>query len=274
MVVNTVSTLEHLVNSWDTSAVNNSNKNLGEEGEVFLKAFLVQQMSLGNEIKFFGKINSLDFGPGFTVPEWKTEYSQMLNSMDYQGLKKIFPKAPGTYKADIGINGKNYSVKYKGGARSAIVNHTNRKGFLRVCEEVGVGMDQLDSIIREYWEKREAGVITEDVSNSNLQSPFRNHKEYLENFLRYFLFEGTGGRDSKFKADAFIEFSNPKDPETYNILSKEDVINHVWDSLVFSVRSKKGMPLKYNPELNADLSAWVRYRPGDEYPKGALHIRS
>lgn len=254
--------------------MNNSQRNLGEEGEVFLKAFLVQQMSLGKEVGPFGLITSLNFGPGLVAPEWQPEYNQLLELMDYNGLKRIFPKAPGTYKADIGINGKNYSVKYKGGARSAIVNHTNRKGFLRVCDQIKLEIGPLDKMVDEYWKKRESGLIMEDISNSNPESPFKDHKEYLESVIKYFLFDGTGGKDSGFKADSFLEFSNPIDPTTYRILSKDDVVSYVWDSLVFSLRSKKGMPSKYDPELNADLTAWVRYRPGDEYPKGALHIRT
>lgn len=254
--------------------LNNLPKNLGEEGEVFLKAFLVKQFKLKREIGLLGLIKELDFGPGVTVPEWKSEYNQMLESFDYDALKKIFRKAPNGCKADVGINGINYSVKYTGGARSAIVNHTNRKGFLRVCEQIKLPIGPLDNMIREYWEKRESGLIMEDVANSSLESPFRNRREYLEPIIEYFLFEGTGSRDSFFKADGLLKFGNPTDPTTYKFLSKDAAVDDIWDLLVFSVRNKKGMPVRYDAQLHADLAPWVRYRPGDTLPKGALHIRT
>jgi hypothetical protein len=259
---------------WNTPSVTNSSRNLGEEGEVFLKVFLVQQVHFGQKVGIFGKITSLDFGPSTRVPKWKQKYAKMLASGDYQGLRSVFQKAPGRYKADVGINGKNYSVKYVGGARSAIVNHTSRKGFLRVCVHIGVDIKPLDVMVSEYWKKREEGIITEDILNSNPESPFASHKKYLKNILKYFLFDGTGEKDSEFRADGIIEFSDPLDPSTYKILSKDDVIDHMWSSLVFSLRSKKGMPKTYDPKKHANLLPWVRFRPGDAYPKGALHIRS
>ncbi|MFA7193788.1 MAG: hypothetical protein WC087_02640 [Candidatus Paceibacterota bacterium] len=252
----------------------NLGRNVGEEGEVFFKAFILQQMDLGNTIHPFGKIVSIDFGPALSIPKWLPKYNKLLAAKDYVSLKSIFPKAPGGYKADIGINGVNYSLKYKGGAKSAIVNHTSRRGFLRICDHLGLDIKTLDNIINEYWIKREAGLITEDVSNSHPESPFKNHENYLDSILKYFLFDGTGSKDSEFKADKVIVFSDPLDSSTYNILSKDDVVNHIWDSLVFSLRSKKGMPSNYSSEVDGDLTPWIRYRPGDENPKGALHIRT
>lgn len=259
---------------WDTLHMSKLTRNMGEEGEVFFKAFIIQQMYLRNAVYPFGKIESIDFGPGLLVPEWLPEYNKLLSTFDYSSLREIFPKAPSDYKADIGINGIRYSLKYKGLAKSSIVNHTTRRGFLRVCNFLKIDIKPLDNMIDEYWIKRESGLIKEDVNNSNSESPFKNHEDYLDNILKYFLFEGTGSKESKFKADKVIVFSDPFNPLTYSVLSKDVVIKHIWDNLVFSLRSKKGMPKIYNPDTHKDLAPWVRYRPGDEHPKGALHIRN
>lgn len=249
-------------------------RNSGEENEIFFKTFLLQQKSNGIPVKGFGVIESLDFGPTFDVPEWLPEYSVFLSERNYNALKDIFPKAPANYKADVDINGKRYSVKFSGAAKAAIVNHTNRKGFLRVCEHLDISIEPLDSIISDYWTKRELGTIKEDVSNTDAESPFKDHKEYLKDILKYFLFEGTGSKNSEFQADLVLEFSDATNPESYNIFTREDVIDYMWDTLVFSLRSKKGMPISYDPDINSELVPWVRYRPGDEFPKGALHIRN
>lgn len=252
-------------------------RNLGEQNEIFLKAFLLHVFSKKIPIIINGEsvlINSLSFGPNINLPVWKDEYALLLENGDYLSLKKIFPKAPTSFKADLEINGVRYSVKYSNSARSAIVNHTNRKGFLRVCGHLGISIEKLDKIISEYWEKREKGEIMEDIINSNSSSPFANNKDCIAPLLEYFLFDGTGSKDSRFPADKVLVFSDPTNPSTYKIYSRQDVVNQIWDKLVFSVRSKKGMPNAYTKEKYPELDKWVRYRPGDNYPKGALHIRT
>ncbi len=248
--------------------------NKGEQNEILFKAFLLQEMNEKRPVGLLGLIESLDFGGGYETPKWNPRYSKLIINNDYEALNKILPKAPPLYKADLGINGKNYSLKYTGAAKPAIVNHTSRKGFKRVCEQIGVEIETLDSIITEYWEKREAGIISEDVKNSDPNSPFKSHMEYLTPILKYFLFEGTAGKDSKFPADFVLEFSNATDPKTYIIHTKGEVVKNLWDKLVFSIRSKKGMPRNYDPKEDPDIAPWVRYIPGKPDPKGALHIRS
>lgn len=250
----------------------NRSRNRGEENELFLKAFLLQQMFLGNSIPPFGRIADLSFGPGYPVPEWKTKYNALLS--DYEALRQLLPKAPTGYKADFGINGKAYSAKYTNAAKSALVNHTARPGFKRVCEEVNADISFLDQLVEDYWEKREAGIIMEDISNADEKSPFRDHKEYFKPILSYFLFKGTGSKASEYQADFVLKFADPFNPNTYQILSQNEIVDEVWPTLVFSIRSKKGMPTSYSPEAYPDVAPWVRYRPGDTNPKGALHIRS
>ena len=249
-------------------------RNRGEENEVLLKAFLLQQMSLGNAVHPFGIIKKLSFGPDYEVPDWSTKYDLFLSKRDYGSLKEILPKAPTGYKADLGINGQAFSVKYTNAAKTALVNHTARPGFKRVCEEVDVDIQLLDSMIEEYWNKRQAGIIMEDVSNSDSNSPFAPSQDYFERILKYFLFQGTGSKDSIYPADYILKFDDPLNPKSYQIIAPDEAVAEVWSSLVFSVRSKKGMPQNYSSKTHPEIEPWVGYMPGNPNPKGALHIRS
>ena len=44
----------------------------------------------------------------------------------------------------------------------------------------------LDEMIKEYWNLRKSGKITEDITNTSPISPFRKYKEYLKPILEYF----------------------------------------------------------------------------------------
>ncbi len=252
-------------------------RNRGEEYEVFLKTYLLMKYTKGQPISGkhnIGKIEQLSFSPDGDLPEWKNEYELMLKKRDYIGLKKVFPKAPTGSKADLEINYIKYSVKNSLGAKSAIVNHTNRKGFLRIFELLKMDITKLDKIIDEYWIKRKQGIIREDTSNSSEDSPFREHKEYLKPIIEYFLFTGTGSNDSEYQADKMLIFDEPENTENYKILEKSEAVDLLWPSLVFSLRSKKGMPSKYTKEDCPEIAPWVNYVERNEFPKGALHIRS
>lgn len=262
--------------------------NKGEENEVLLKAFLVRCFYFGkvienapDEIKF---IESVGFGPEIEVPEWNNTYNDLLDSKNYEKLKKIFGKAKTSFKADISLNGVNYSLKYGNAAKSAMINHTAREGFLNVCKKLNMDIAPLDKIIKKYWELRNSGEITEDITNSTPLCPFKKHKEYLKPILEYFFFRGTGKLgDSPFPADKILVFTNPFDPKTYKILNLAEAVDSVWDNLTFSMRSKKGMPVRivegkevdaYSSETHPLLAPWAEYRNGDAFPKGSLHVRA
>ncbi len=267
--------------------------NKGEENEVVLKAFLAkchfQYVHGGVEMKDgpeeFRKITQLNFGPDINIPVWLTEYDEWLDNRDYVKLKKVFGKAKTSFKADIGINGVNYSVKFGNSAKAAMINHTSRDGFINVCKRLNIDIAPLDEMIREYWSLRKSGKITEDITNSSQLSPFKKHKEYLKPILEYFFFKGTGKRgDSDFPADKLLIFKNAFDPSTYKIISLDEAVDSVWDNLTFSMRSKKGMPTKkvagqlvdlYSSAKYPMLAPWVEYRSDEaKFPKGALHVRS
>lgn len=253
-------------------------RNVGEQNEVFLKAYLLRMFYKREPLigpHNIGLIYSLKFSPDGVLPEWKDEYENFLKRRNYKKLKDIFTKAPTGSKADLEINGIRYSVKNSLGAKSALVNHTSRRGFLKVFLHLGLDIHGLDEIINEYWEKRIAGAIMEDINNQDENSPFSKHKEYLRPVLEYFLFTGTGKGESNFPADAMLIFGEPDDPTSYQILNKKQAVDGLWDNLTFSIRSKKGMPSSYDPKEDSDIAPWVRFYPHkNSPPKGALHIRS
>ena len=177
-------------------------------------------------------------------------------------------------KSDVFLNGAGYSIKYTDGAPPALINHTNRVGWEQAASHAGINISSLDLLIDDYWNKRINGFIKEDVANSNPNSPFSNHLSTLKPFLDYFCFEGSGKKVSDHPAQCIIEFSDPCDITTWKEFSKANYINTVWSNLVFSIRSKKGMP----PNISSlDLAKrnsilkWSRDFQGGL--RGALHVR-
>ncbi|NLE05562.1 MAG: hypothetical protein GX638_12280, partial [Crenarchaeota archaeon] len=176
-------------------------------------------------------------------------------------------------KADVYINNIGYSVKSLQSAPPALVNHTARDGWERACSYVNESIVELDNIIKEYWEKRNSGIISEDIRNSNPLSPFRNHKEYMTKILNYFLFTGSGSRISPSPAEYILEFDNPLNTKTWSIY-KDEYLDKFWNNLIFSLRSSKGMgnyPNIKDPNKKASMEKWTVLYEGAY--KGALHVR-
>jgi len=185
-------------------------------------------------------------------------------------------KAPTGAKRDVSINGKGYSLKST--ARPAIVNHTSREKWIRVCNTVGVEITMLDEMVSEYWRLRTDRKIGEDVATSNHHCPFGNTAErlsYLKALINYFLFDGTGSKDSSYPADYILEFDHPLAVTTWKILDRDSAFKSMWPRMIFSVRSKRGMPTNYSKmrdvKKKALMAPWVRFIDGDY--RGALHIR-
>ncbi len=255
--------------------------NVGERDELIFKIYMTHKRDLREEL--FGEIvesvsfNDVEFDSlsvGFDVCSMLRMDDFELNSL---AASMGILKAPTGAKADVYINGAGISLKSMAAAPAALVNHTARPGFEFACLNANASIDILDGIIDDYWNKRMEGIITEDTRISDVNCPFKGHKEYMRPILEYFLFEGTGSKVSSFPADYIIEFNNPLDESTYRRLTKKDAVNDVWPKLIFSLRSKKGMPKDYN--LNtyrgknaASIARWVRYHSGDY--RGALHIRA
>ncbi len=181
-------------------------------------------------------------------------------------------KAPAKCKADVYINNVGYSLKYTGSSPPAIVNHTSRNGWENIATLKRLDISDLDSIINDYWKKRISGLIGEDITNTNPESPFAEHLNVLLPYLDYFSFEGTGSSISLSKADFVIECDDPCDIKTWELIDKTTYIKRVWPRLVFSLRSKKGMPKDISKSKYRDsINQWSHLI--NEELKGALHVR-
>lgn len=236
--------------------------NVGEQDEPRLIEYLA--CSRGKRVESFGDIVSVASYCGIEYPA-NVQRSEIR-------------KAPTSAKRDVIVNGKGYSLKSTRAAPPAIVNHTTRDKWLRICNVLGLSIGPLDEMVTEYWRLRVCGKIGEDVQSSSADCPFGRdlpEREYLRNLINYFLFSGTGSQDSPYPAEYILEFADPLIPSTWRILDKMAAFDSMWPKMVFSIRSKKGMPPRY-PNISASKKAliepWVRFIDGDY--RGSLHIRT
>jgi len=204
------------------------------------------------------------------------QYINQLNDSDLENFCKVhnINKSGAFSKADIFINGIGYSIKYTNAMPPALINHTRRTGWEYAASIKGVSMAGIDKLIANYWRKRLSGEIGEDIANSDPRSPFADHFNVLMPFLEYFTFEGTGTRVSNHPASEVIEFSDPCDIRSWDLLNKSQVLQNLWPRLFFSMRSGKGMPTNINSvrqNEKTSIMVWAKLIQGKL--KGALHVR-
>ena len=251
-------------------------KNIGEYDEMRAKLHLIELRDAGKTVIIAGKnvvVRSVvnDGAECQSLPAGTVLSG--LNDLEVENLaKKVGAfKAPAGSKADVFVNGLGISVKSHRGANPAFLNHTHRAGFLKVCQRVGVSINKLDKIISDYWIKRKAGDIGEDVKNSDPNSPFKEHLGYLKPILKYFLFTGTAQKDSLYPAQLILDFTDPLKDSLWKF-SKDEYIDDNWNHFIFSVRSK-GMPDSYPGGNNVtEIKPWTESIDG-KY-KGSLHGRT
>lgn len=257
--------------------------NSGEINEALVKLRLIELRDLKQSVLLNG-IQTLISSVGFrgvdfaSLPNntnlqnvytlaYKGDLDQLTQLINTTGTNKAGAKD----KADVYINGIGYSVKSLQEAPPALVNHTPRFGWLRICNQLGISIDELDMIIDEYWDKRKHGIISEDIPNSHPESPFKNHKDYFRPLLNYFLFEGTGSSSSPSPAKYILDFTNPIDTTTWTTHGIEYIDSH-WNDLIFSVRHK-GFEAYPNKDVNKRTinARWAQLFQGSY--KGSLHVR-
>lgn len=251
--------------------------NIGERNELLIKLRLVEMRMQNKSVAIFNnKITSVGFN-GIEYKDLPTgvgDYTS-LSDEQLQTLAKAMgiAKANTFDKADVYINRVGYSIKSLSSAPPALVNHTARNGWERVCSDIGCSITPLDEIIATYWKLRTSGIITEDICNSHIHSPFVAHKNYLLPLLNYFLFKGSGSKASKHPADYILDFTDPVDENTWQRYG-DDYLDTHWNKLVFSLRSSKGMgnyPNIKDPIKKASMEKWTIFHSGGY--KGALHVR-
>ncbi len=250
--------------------------NKGEKNEILFKIYLCYLKKNKIINSPFGQIQKLGFG--------NIEYNEIDENINFSDLenedllKKVskklgIEKSSPRNKADIYINNIAYSVKYMNAAPPSIINHTTRKGFVRIAKKFDLDISRLDKIIDKYWHLRISNQISEDCGNNNSLSPFKDHKETLRSYLEYFCFTGTGSADSKHPADSLVKFGKFNDIKTWKIYSKIQTIDEIWDGLYFCMRdiAKGGVKDFENHPDKAILKIWTRYST-NKY-RGALSVR-
>ena len=257
--------------------------NSGERNEALVKLKLIELRDMKQTIQIQG-VSTLIKSVGFDGIEYGSlpkdinllSVYKKSNSGDLSELEDLITltganKAKSYDKSDVFINGKGFSVKSLQQAPPALVNHTPRIGWLRICNQLGIDISELDQIINEYWRKRKSGIIKEDIANNHPESPFKDHKEYLAPLLNYFLFKGSGSRNSPSPAEYILDFTNPIDPSTWTFHGMEYLDTH-WNDIIFSVRHK-GFEAYPNSDMDkrAINSVWAQHFQG-KY-KGSLHVR-
>jgi len=253
--------------------------NDGEKQELLIKIYLTYLRDNKIKTEEFGIIKSLGFDNEYKEIEDKNlnfkEIQDDLNKIKDIAKKLEIQKSKPSDKADIKINKISYSLKCTGFSMPAIVNHTNREGWLKIAERKKIDITELDKIIEKYWILRNEKKISEDCSNKNKYSPFKDKIEIVKPFLDYFLFEGTGKEDSLNPANKIFEFEKYNSLSSWRIYGREYLEKH-WDNLYFCVRSK-GMPTDYNTYKNKDLlEPWTRNykgKKGNKKFRGSLHVR-
>ena len=254
--------------------------NKGERNELLVKLKLIQLRDNKVECPIFssGKIETVGFEK-YSYGELPPFYKEAdLYTLDDFTLKQLCENCKvgkaGLYdKADIFINGIGYSLKSLESAPPALINHTARYGWEKVAQRIGSSIEPLDAMIEEYWVKRIKGIICEDVSNSNPNSPFKDNISCLKPFLNYFLFDGTALKDSQNPANFILDTIDALDIKTWKIFDKTFLDSH-WDKLIFSVRATKGMgnyPNIKDLKKKESMEKWTKLFQG-KY-RGALHVR-
>ena len=267
-------------------------KNVGEIGELLLKAKALQCMQAGESIPAIsGPISSLHVGDfksrrGTHSTRASCPSVGNLAALRDYGFKELqlklayagIVKAGTSMKADIQINSVNYSIK-SSEKRPAIINHTFRRGFLRITKKLGLAVEPLDEEVATYWEVRlgEEFKVGEDISGHDRRraSVFisAEFKEYFRPIFNYFAFTGTGRSDSPAPADYILEFDDPTDTSTWKVIPKDTFYDLAWPHLIFSVRDKlaKGQRLSFNT-MPADDKPWAQISRGKI--QAQLHVRA
>jgi hypothetical protein len=252
--------------------------NSGELNELLIKLNLVKLKMLGGHFTFNGTpvlVNQVGFTEDYNESKelLNIDFRNRISIKEIERLAQLcnISKASLRYKSDVKINNEGYSLKSFEAANPAIINHTSRVGFLVACENSNADIAPLDEMVNEYWSLRKQGIIKEDISIADRNSPFAKNKEYLKPILNYFLFEGSGRGPSEMPSRYLLDFHNPVDTATWRILSRDNAVDSVWSKLVFSIRSK-GMPPKYpNIIRRKEVEPWTEFH--QQKYRGSLHIR-
>ena len=212
------------------------------------------------------------------------QIDSLASSIGYKFTRRIKGHPQTFSKVNIEINGKKYGIRCFDHTERPLINHSTREKYEQLCNKAGVSIERIDDAISSYWECREAGVFNEDCIYTSPLNPFINIKEDLRKLLTYIAFHSydirNNVKNSNFeleKLDGYIDYVNPCNEATWDVLNEEQFFDKVWKHLRFSLRADRGMPNrgKTYPK-DESIQKWTRKwknKDGEVVYKGALHIR-
>jgi len=212
------------------------------------------------------------------------EIERLSVLIGYHFTCKVSGHAQVFSKVNIEINNKKYGIRCFDHTERPLINHSTRDKFEKLCKKANVAIKGLDDAVDFYWECRQAGIFNEDCIYTSPLNPFLEIREDLRKLLTYIAFHSYDIRkdidDPSFeveKLDGYIDYTNPCDETTWDVLDEDHFFDKVWTHLRFSFRADRGMP-NYGTTMPSDASVakWTRKwqnRKGDIVYKGALHIR-
>ena len=196
-----------------------------------------------------------------------------------------YVKAKRGAKCDVVINGKRTGIRCLNFTDRALVNHTTRPKYEKVCEYLGTTIDELDDCVDKYIARRKLGIFNEDCFYHSPTNPFIAHRQYLQELLTCMAFNSFNYskdiHDKDFVSDhidIILDFICPYEPSLWREYTPEQYFESIWTSLCFSLRDRKGMPdddKLFLPE-NKSVVRWnfpYKDEEGVIRNKAALHIR-
>jgi hypothetical protein len=122
--------------------------NHGERDELLAVIRLVQLRDAGKSLPLLGKIKTVGYegreyssAPRLAVTNQTLSDRNLSLIASSMGIKK----AGRNDKADVCVNGMGVSIKSMRNEPPALVNHTARPGWVRICEEIDHDISPLDA---------------------------------------------------------------------------------------------------------------------------------
>lgn len=257
------STVKYYINKYKEEITKIKSNNNGERDEILIKIYLIRCRMYHQAINLNGEmtlISVLGNTPSESYHDFSEEVMQETRWDNIGSNPSILlalcqnanvTKAPSNYKADVFINGIGISIKSMRTVPPSIINTTSRIGMMNAITTLNdiyrkaLKINPLDSMVKDYWNKRLANIINEDVKTSDQNCPFisflseEKSKEYLKPIINYFCFDGTGQGLSPYKAELILVCTDPQDSSTWAYYDKDTYCEYIWEKLIFSIRSQR-----------------------------------
>ena len=238
------------------------------------KKFNIQSVKSGDvELRSVPNIKDID------IRSLSKEEAKLLcNKIGYIPAKR-------GHKCDIVINGKRCGIRCLNYTDRALVNHTTRPKYEKICQYLGISISELDEAVDKYIQRRRIGIFNEDCFYQSEANPFIPHKDFLFKLLTCMAFNSFNYDknidDKDFITDSIdiiLDFIDPVEETLWREYTPQNYLESIWTFLCFSLRDKKGMPnddVLFLPEYDSVLRWNYPFKDasGIIHNKAALHIR-